>query len=444
MKCRLGISLVSEEGKRGLWKNMRVLLVSANTETINMPTFPLGMACVAQATLKAGHDLKWLDLMAEEDTAPVVKEAMETFHPEVVGISVRNVDDQNMTNPRFLLDRVREVVAQCRNSSRALIVLGGAGYSLFPQSALRYLGADMGIQGEGESVFPALLESLEKGLSLSGLPGLYLQGSGLQGNRYFEKDLDRLPLPVPHLFSTSAYEGEDFWVPVQTRRGCPMNCSYCSTGTIEGRVVRRRSPEMIVKWLADHMDAGFKRFQFVDNTFNLPPAYAMSLCSHLGDAPFRTSWRCILYPGKIQERLVRAMAEAGCKEVSLGFESGCDTILKGMNKRFKKQDVRNAVRMLSNYAIRTMGFLMLGGPGETRDTAEESLQFVEELDLSGLKITIGIRIYPNTNLAKIASEEGLITGDDLLFPRFYMVKRLEPWLRKTVQQRTKEHRNWHA
>jgi radical SAM superfamily enzyme YgiQ (UPF0313 family) len=423
---------------------MRVLLVSANTETINMPTFPLGLACVAQATLGAGHELKWLDLMAEGDTEPLIREAVETFHPDLIGISVRNVDDQNMANPRFLLDRAREVVGQCRKFSRALIVLGGAGYSMFPQTALQYLGADMGIQGEGESVFPALLETLEKGLSLSGLPGLYLRSGGSQGKRCFEKDLDRFPLPVPRLFSTSAYEGEDFWIPVQTRRGCPMRCSYCSTETIEGGVVRKRSPERIVKWLAAYVEAGFRRFQFVDNTFNLPSSYAMALCSHLARAPFRTSWRSIIYPGRIQESLVRAMAEAGCKEVSLGFESGCDPILKEMNKRFRKRDVQNAVGMLSNHGIRTMGFLMLGGPGETRETVEQSLQFVEELPLSALKITLGIRIYPNTKLARIAAEEGVITDEDLLFPRFYMVKSLEEWLRKTVQDRTKEHRNWHS
>jgi radical SAM superfamily enzyme YgiQ (UPF0313 family) len=202
---------------------------------------------------------------------------------------------------------------------------------------------------------------------------------------------------------------------------------------------------MIVKWLAGCVDAGFTHFQFVDNTFNLPPSYAMTLCTNLAEGPFRASWRCILYPGKIQERLVRSMATAGCKEVSLGFESGCDAILKEMNKGFKKQDVRRAAGMLSAHGIRTMGFLMLGGPGETRDTAEESLQFMEELDLSAVKITLGIRIYPNTKLARIASEEGLIAHEEeLLFPRFYMAKGLEAWLRKTVQGRIQDHRNWYT
>ena len=422
---------------------MRVLMVSANTEKINMPTFPLGLSCVAQATLKAGHDLESLDLMAEGDSEAVIRGAIETFQPDLIGISVRNVDDQNMANPKFLLDQARDVVTYCKNLSEAPIVLGGAGYSMFPQSALEYLGAHMGIQGEGDDAFPVLLESLEKGRSLSGFPGLYLRGRGLQGKRGFVKDLDSLPLPDTHLFSTSAYEGEDFWAPVQTRRGCPMRCSYCSTETVEGYVIRRRSPGVMVRWLAQWVEAGFRRFQFVDNTFNLPPSYAATLCSQLAEAPFDITWRCILYPGNLEERVVKAMARAGCREVSLGFESGCDGILKEMNKHFKSQDVRHAATMLSDYGIHTMGFLMLGGPGENRDSVEESLEFVDALNLNALKITLGIRIYPYTKLAKIAFQEGVIAeDDDLLFPRFYMAKGLEDWLRETVEDRIRERPNW--
>jgi radical SAM superfamily enzyme YgiQ (UPF0313 family) len=422
---------------------MKVLLVSANTERINLPTFPLGLACVAQATLDRGHDVEWLDLMAERDPESAVKRRMETFQPKVIGISVRNIDDQNMADPRFLLDQARDVVKLCKSVSESPIVLGGAGYSLFPESSLEYLGADMGIQGEGERAFPLLIESLEGSRSLSGLPGLYLRGQGLQGERAFVKDLDTLPLPDPHLFSTFTYEGEDFWVPVQTRRGCPMRCSYCSTETIEGHAIRKRSPEQVVQWIARWVDAGFRRFQFVDNTFNLPPSYAFTLCSRLAEAQHPIIWRSILYPGKLEEKLVKAIAKAGCREVSLGFESGCDEILNALNKHFRAKDVREAARMLSDCGIHTMGFLMLGGPGETRDSVEESLGFVSALNLDALKITIGIRIYPYTKLAKTAVQHGLITKeDDLLFPKFYMVRGLEGWLRKTVAKKVREHPNW--
>jgi radical SAM superfamily enzyme YgiQ (UPF0313 family) len=422
---------------------MKVLLISASTEKINLPTFPLGLACVAQATLEAGHEVDCLDLLAASDPREVLRKSIGTFQPDLIGISVRNIDDQNMDNPKFLLEQAREVVTSCRERSEAPIVLGGAGYSLFPERALEYLGADMGIQGEGEATFPLLLDYMEKGRSLRTLPGLYLRGQGLQGKRDFTGDLDSLTLPDPALFSTAAYEGEAFWVPVQTRRGCPMRCSYCSTETIEGNLIRRRSPEVIVRWLARWVKAGFRRFQFVDNTFNLPPSYAEALCDFLAEAPCRMAWRCILYPGNLEERLVRAMARAGCREVSLGFESGCDEILRGMNKHFEARQVRHAAKLLSDQGISTMGFLMLGAPGETRHSVEKSLAFVRDLNLKAVKITLGVRIYPYTRLARIAVEEGLISADDdLLFPRFYMARDLEDWLRRTVEERIKENTTW--
>jgi radical SAM superfamily enzyme YgiQ (UPF0313 family) len=129
--------------------------------------------------------------------------------------------------------------------------------------------------------------------------------------------------------------------------------------------------------------------------------------------------------------------------VSLGFESGCDEVLKEMNKHFRSKDVRDAARMLSDCGIHAMGFLMLGGPGETRDSVEESLAFASDLNLDTLKITVGIRIYPYTKLAKTAIQDGLIAEeDDLLFPKFYMVRGLEGWLRETVAKKLREQRNW--
>jgi radical SAM superfamily enzyme YgiQ (UPF0313 family) len=301
----------------------------------------------------------------------------------------------------------------------------------------------MGVQGEGENVFPLLVEALEKGRPLCGLPGLYRRGQCLKIERRFAEDLDSLPLPDPNLFSTSAYEGQDFWVPVQTRRGCALRCNYCSTEAIEGHVLRKRSPEQVVQWMARWVESGFSRFQFVDNTFNLPSSYALSLCSRLAEADLPIGWRSILYPGHLKKGLVEAMAKAGCREVSLGFESGCDEILKEMNKHFLSKDVGEAARMLLDQGIHTMGFLMLGGPGETRDTIEETLAFVNALNLDALKLTIGIRIYPHTKLARTAVQDGLIApDDDLLRPKFYMVKGLEDWLRETVARHIKEHRNW--
>jgi radical SAM superfamily enzyme YgiQ (UPF0313 family) len=422
---------------------MRVLLISANTERINILPLPLGLNSLAVAARNAGHDVELVDLMTEENTQSVIKEAIEGFHPDIVGISVRNIDDQEMGNPRFLLDEVKEVVTDLRNLSGVPIIVGGAGYSIFPQAALAYLGADIGIQGEGETVFPAVLDRIEQGADVSALPGLYLPGRGLQGKRKFTNDLDRLPLPDPHLWYPPPLEDQELWIPFQTRRGCPMDCSYCSTATIEGHALRKRSPGAAVEGIARHVEAGFRSFYFVDNTFNIPSCYAKGLCQRLIAEQLQISWRCILYPGEVTEDLINGMAKAGCKEVSLGFESGCERILRGMNKKFNLNDVRRASEMLANHGIRRMGFLLLGGPGETRESVEESFAFVDSLDLDALKITLGIRIYPHTALAKIAVEEGMIQpSDDLLFPKFYMVKGLEDWLRETVRAWMAERPNW--
>jgi len=138
---------------------MRVLLISANTEQTNMLPLPLGLNCVAVATRNSGHDVRFLDLLTEKDTEEVLKLTIKSFNPEIIGISIRNIDDQTMTPPRFLLDQVKEIIGECRNVSDVPIVLGGPGYSIFPVSALNYLEVDMGIQGEGEIVFPDAFRS---------------------------------------------------------------------------------------------------------------------------------------------------------------------------------------------------------------------------------------------------------------------------------------------
>jgi radical SAM superfamily enzyme YgiQ (UPF0313 family) len=414
---------------------MKVLLLSANTEKINMPVLPLGLACVAEAVRNAGHEVILVDLMDQQNVRTVLKDAVHGFQPEIIGISVRNIDDQCMEHPEFLLDPVKDIVGDCRSLSDAPIVLGGAGYSIFPESALAYLGADMGIQGEGEIALNALLERLDRKADLSGIPGLYLPNKGIQGRVQFTKNLSECPLPSPgdQYWACLPSQNEEIWLPFQTRRGCPLNCSYCSTPTIEGKILRKHSPARVVDVISRYAAAGINRFFFVDNTFNLPSSYAKELCDRLIKAGLNVSWRCILYPWRMDEELVRKMAEAGCKEVSLGFESGSEKILRTLNKKFKPEEIRRISERLKRYGIQRMGFLLLGVPEENNKTVEESLAFADSLDLEAMKITMGIRIYPYTHLARIAVKEGVIApDDDLLFPKFYMAPDLDEWLRTTV------------
>jgi radical SAM superfamily enzyme YgiQ (UPF0313 family) len=424
---------------------MKVLLISANTEQINMPVLPLGMACIAASAQSAGHEVQTVNLMMQKDIRTPIAEAINAFSPEVIGISVRNIDDQFMAAPNFLLASVRNVVSDCKSLSSATVVLGGAGYSIFPKTALAYLGADMGIQGEGEAAFVRLLERLRRKKDLSGIPGLYLPGSDHPDKRTFTRNLDMFPIPLPniHLSPLSGIKEDQLWIPFQTRRGCPLDCSYCSTATIEGRILRKFSPNKAVEALRRYADAGFRQFFFVDNTFNLPPSYAKALCDAIIAAELNIRWRCILYPWKADDALIGKMAKAGCKEVSFGFESGSEKILRNLNKRFTPDEVAGISETLQKHGIRRMGFLLLGGPGETPETVEQSLHFADALQLETMKITTGIRIYPYTTLARIAAIEGVIASEaDLIRPHFYMTKNLKDRLLETVGNWMNDRPNW--
>jgi len=422
---------------------MRVLLISANTETISMPTLPLGLASVAAATRNAGHEVVLLNLMFEGDSKQILRSTLEVFRPQVIGISVRNIDDQNMLEPRFLLSPVREVVADCESLSEAPIVLGGPGCSIFPESVLSYLGADMGIQGEGEIVFPVLLDRIGKGGEVWDLPGIHLPGRPVQvadvgavrepPQRYFEKNLDALPLPEPSLWIPPTASKLQLWVPVQSRRGCPLDCTFCSTSMIEGRAIRTRSAALVVKWLAKLRETGCRNFNFVDNTFNLPLNYAKDLCRRVIQAELELHLWCLIYPKWVDAELVELMRRAGCRQISFGFESGSKQMLRSLHKRFDQEEISAASKLFAEAGIERMGFLLLGGPGETKESVEESLSFADSLNLEALKITMGIRIYPQTPLARTAAEEGVVrANDDLLFPRFYMQAGLRDWLPERV------------
>jgi radical SAM superfamily enzyme YgiQ (UPF0313 family) len=413
---------------------MRVLLISANTEKINMPAIPLGLMCVAEATRSAGHQVELLDLMFQQDPEGALRKKLAEFEPEVIGISVRNIDDQSLASPNFLLEKVRPLVEWCRTSSAAPLILGGAGYSIFPDEVLEYLGADLGVQGEGEKIFPAILERIGRGEDPANLPGVHVAGRTGGPDPEFCADLDAFPLPRDDAWLAFDPDNEDIWIPVETRRGCPNFCSYCSTFRIQGRTVRTRSPLLIARYVEKLFHRGFRRFYFVDNSFNIPESQGLEICRALSALRLEIRWRAILYPHGVTEELVRSMKRAGCVEVALGFESGCPRILKAMNKHFDPDEVRKANGMLAGYGIRRNGFLLFGAPGETKESVEESIRFADSLDLDGLRTTVGIRIYPGTRLEKCARAEGLLTpGDTLLNPRFYLAKEVDPWIHEAVK-----------
>lgn len=284
-----------------------------------------------------------------------------------------------------------------------------------------------------------MLDRLASGAEVHGLPGVWLPGRPAAAAN-FPALLDAWPLPSPELWIPPQAARDKLWIPVQGKRGCPMVCAFCSTKDIQGLKIRRRSSEAIVGWLEEMASRGYRNFAFVDATFNIPPSYAKEICRAIIERGLDVSLWCIVYPKWVDRELAGLMARAGCREVSLGFESGSDEILATYNKRFQGEEVRTISRMFADAGVRRTGFLLLGGPGESGETIEESLRFAESLQLDAFKITVGLRIYPATALAAAALARGLIArDDDLLQPKFYLEPRLEDWLPERIADYRKAH-----
>lgn len=430
---------------------MKVLLISENRCRDNLVPWPIGAACIAAAAEAAGHNVKGLDLMFSRDASADVAAAVRSFQPDVVGISLRNIDNQDMHANEFFLPGVKQVVDAVTSETVAPVVLGGAGFTIFPLECLSYLGQEMGIVGEGEEAFVQLLDVLEAAGDPSGVGGLAILRDGTRRINPVERPVDfrRAPPPDRRAFSVSSYDwvpgkGPPFVANIQSRRGCPLRCIYCSSPLVEGRVVRCREAMQV----ADELEAlekehGLSTVIFADSHFNFPGEYARELCSLIIEKQLSIRWSCGINPLYYDEALFPMMREAGCFAVSLGNESGSDEMLAALRKDFTSSDVRKNVIAAKEQGFQVSCFLLLGGPGETCESVEESIALMDELEPEAVRVTVGIRIFPGCELERIAAEEGVVSpGQNLLQPAFYLEKAVAPWLYEMMSEACASRPGW--
>lgn len=399
---------------------MKILLISLNRETEPFTAAPLGMALVCASLEAGGHEIRALDLLFSEDPAVDIREAVEGFGPELVGLSLRNIE----SSTEFLMPSYRKTVSVIRGVTSAPIVVGGPGFSVMPEQALRYLGVEYGIKGEGELAASKLALALEKGLDPTDIPGVcsVKDGAFTLSPRKIVEELDALPEPS---WASLPMEGYDM-VGVQSKRGCSFNCAYCTYPSLEGRRMRPRFPEAVASEIGRlGAEYGVSSFYFVDNVFNNPVSHAFDVCASLKKLDTEKHWGCLASPLGLDGRLLDAMAEAGCESVEIGADSLSDRALKGLGKPFGSSEVRQAVDRCKEAGMAHMLFLILGGPGEDEDTLKETFDALDRLSPDKVFAVAGIRVYPSTPIHKLAVETGIVTPDDnLLSPRFYVSDRL--------------------
>ena len=429
---------------------MRVLFISMNSSRLIMLPFPLGPAAVV-AALRPVHPFRVIDFMFAPNPRQEVLAVLEEFSPELIGLSLRNIDNQDSCFPEVFFPEAQEFCRWLRTHTQAPLVLGGSGFSIFSQELLDYLGADMGIVGEGELSFRALVDSYPTG-NWTGIPGLVWreQGRWRENPPQIVADLDALADPALEYFSPRQYHetagsaGMPGVITVQSRRGCPRRCRYCSTARIEGTQVRTRAVEKVAATMAAcYHRWGLHRFYFVDNIFNHPKEYARRLCRAIKELHLPLEWSCLINPAYPDAELFHLIREAGCNQVQVGNESGSDLVLTNLGKGFTRRQVEETLQLVQEAGLGYGCFLLMGGPGETPDTVQESVELLERYNPFLVNLTVGIRIYPHTALCDQALAEGVIVPEDnLLWPHFYLSDAVADWIWDYLKDLTSRHPNW--
>ncbi len=397
----------------------RILLISQNRCDQPYPVFPLGVAHLDAALHRAGHTTRVHDCQAA--TEPVGKTLAE-FRPQVVGISLRNIDDVQFVSRRTYFGDAVTLCQTIRRLCSCPIVLGGSAFSIFPEPLLQLTDADYGIHGAGEVAFDRLINALAAGADPGAIPGLvHRRGGKIVIN-------PRVPVEPASLGPAERpqdlvdfYLNRSSMLNISTQRGCSLPCCFCTYPLIEGRDNRRRQPDAVADELAAIQRQGAKHVFIADAVFNLSNEHVAGICDAILRRGIRLTWTCFLRPKNLTAELMTLMAKAGLTHIEFGADSFCDVVLAEYGKTFTFADIVESTRLARAARVHCSHFVMCGGPGETAATLQTSFANAQHLTGAIIFALAGMRIYPGTALCSRAQREGILPPDtDLLDPAYYI------------------------
>lgn len=421
----------------------KVLLISPNRCTAPEPVFPLGLAHIDAALKSAGHETRLVDCLA--DPPPLERELRE-FQPDVVGVSLRNLDDVLIRRQETFFGSVAAICETVRRVLPRPVVLGGSGFSICPEQLLERSGADFGIQGEGEAGFVALLDALGRGVDFSGIPGLVYRRAGeIIANPQRPAALeDRKELPTRPAALATHYLSLSGTLNLQTQRGCRHTCCYCTYPLIEGRAHRRRDPGLVAEEFVQLESLGAKYVFIVDSVFNSSPGHITETCEAILRRRTQVKWGCFLRPQGLTPALMQLMKRAGLSHIEFGSDSFCDSVLEQYGKKLTFADILQSSELAQQVELEHCHFLICGGPGETLATLDTTFENSLRLHQPVIMAVVGMRVYPGTPLAWRARREGRIPpGNDLLTPAYYVSSALtEEIVFERLREFSRRSPNW--
>jgi radical SAM superfamily enzyme YgiQ (UPF0313 family) len=411
---------------------------------------PYGACITAKAAKRAGYRVRFLDLMFSPDPAAAIEKTVKEIRPAVVGLSVRNIDNNSLLDPKEYFRELLPLMKAIRRNSGAKVILGGAAVGVMADPLLRLTGADGAVLGDGELVFIKLLKALDSGTPIGEIPGIvWRDGDAVRHSdapcALLDPELidpgweDWLDLP--------AYRSRMAPVPVQSKRGCPFGCVYCTYGIREGKEYRLQPPRAVAKAVKSLSKRGMRDIEFVDNVFNSPCSHAMELCEELALVGHNAGIQSVeLNPAFLDGGLLSAMRAAGFTGIGVTAESAAEPVLQGLGKGYGVERLESAAEAIRKSALPCFWIFMLGGPGETRETVETTFRFAKRVlrpkDVAFFNL--GIRIYPGTALESIARREGVleVPAGEMLPVHFYFSPEVEKeWVASKLDALTAEKMN---
>jgi len=343
----------------------------------------MGLMFLAAILVREGYNVKIIDAYLERLNQLKLSKKILIQNPDIVGITT---DSCNF----YESIRIAKLV---KNVTHALVVLGGPHATIRAKEIINYPEVDVVVIGEGENTLLEIVNRLENGKSLEGCKGCFFKENGKKKFNPFReriKNFDTLPFPARHLLPYKKYprlySSGGLKAPIDTistSRGCPYNCSFCSSRIIWGKTYQHRSPKKVVdeiEFLINEYDTNGVYFR--EDNFTLKKNHVIGICEELRRRKIDIEWECSSRVDLVDKTLLKIMARAGCKSIWYGVESGSQKTLEKINKGITLEKSRKAVKLSREVGINVGGSFIIGIPGETKEDINKTIQFIKELKLT--------------------------------------------------------------
>ena len=353
---------------------MKVALIAPPFPLDEAPSPPLGLCYVAAAFREAGAQVILLDYIVEKYTPEKMRKSLEEFQPDAVGTTAVTM---NFKGAAEILGDVKAFFPEL------ITIIGGPHVTFDSANTLKqYPAIDVVALGEAESTIKEFTPQILNRKAWHSIQGIsFLDGKNLVNNerREFIKGLDSIAQPVRDILSVSRYLALGFPVSIITSRGCPYRCIFCQGTRMVGHKIRYREAEQIADEIENILALGFRRINIADDFFTSSKKRVRMLCEEIKRRNIKFEWAAFARVNSVSHELLEMMMEVGCDTISFGLESGNEEMLERVEKHMKLDQARKAAKICKEVGMNVFSSFIVGLPGETKETLQDTRDFAEEL-----------------------------------------------------------------